>query len=146
MPTEEQKVPSAQLGRRAMLTGGAGCALLALLAACGGTEPEPSQPGQATDDPGIEGFLVRVASVPVGGGAVGNGVIVLQPVQGTFKAYDATCTHQAFLVRPGTNGNIHCAGHDSTFSGSDGSVMSGPAPSALRPVTVRVEGEYILRG
>ncbi|WP_395400525.1 Rieske (2Fe-2S) protein [Arthrobacter sp. UC242_113] len=56
--------------------------------------------------------------------------------------YDATCTHAGCPVAPaGTT--FECPCHGSTFNGSDGSVISGPARRPLTPLTTAIDGDWI---
>jgi nitrite reductase/ring-hydroxylating ferredoxin subunit len=97
------------------------------------------------------GALARAAEVPVGGGVVvqGGQVVVAQPSDGVFKAYDARCPHMGISVNPpgadGTPGVILCPGHRARFSAADGSVVNGPANRALSGIPVKVDGDYVVR-
>jgi len=93
-------------------------------------------------------LLTTTAQVPVGGGKIidGPNVVVTQPVAGTFKGFSAVCTHQGCIVSTIANGTIDCPCHGSKFSIKDGSVVNGPAPSPLPPVTITVQGTSILKG
>jgi Rieske Fe-S protein len=119
------------------------------LAACGAAAcaeygsggPPPAAPpagGQA----GIAG-----TSVPVGGGVVlaDRGIVVTQPVAGTFAAFGTTCPHQGCSVDTVADGTITCPCHGSRFRVADGSVAQGPASRGLtpRPVTV-ADGQVIV--
>ncbi|HEY2192602.1 MAG TPA: Rieske (2Fe-2S) protein [Actinomycetospora sp.] len=122
----------------------AGCAGLAVAgtAACseyasGGpasTAPPPSGPS------GIAG-----TSVPVGGGVVleDRGVVVTQPVAGTFAAFGTTCPHQGCSVNAVADGTINCPCHGSRFHLADGSVAQGPATRGLTPRTAQVSGGQV---
>jgi Rieske Fe-S protein len=68
---------------------------------------------------------------------------VTQPSAGTFKAFNAVCTHQGCTVASVANGTITCPCHNSQFSAADGSVQSGPAPSPLASIAVTVTGTQI---
>ena len=85
------------------------------------------------------------AEVPVGGGVIlqGRKVVITQPVEGTFKAFSAVCTHQGCVVSSVADGKINCACHGSVFSAADGSVETGPATSPLASVNVSVSGDQI---
>ena len=91
------------------------------------------------------GTRIGLASqVPVGGSASfnlpnGNQGIVLQPVAGTFAAYDAACPHQGCPVSfVASQDLLVCPCHGSQFNPSTGAVEVGPAVSGLGvyPVTV----------
>lgn len=138
-------MPETELGRRAVLTGAAGCGLLALLAACGSGTETPS--GQSTTNGGSSaGLPIKAATVPVGGGVVAGDVVVLQLTQGKFTAYSAICPHQNFTVQaPDSTGQITCLGHMSHFKAADGSRIDGPATKGLTPVSVKLDGENVVR-
>lgn len=84
--------------------------------------------------------LVRADAVPVGGGVIlaEAGVVVTQPTEGEFLAFDRTCTHRGCAVRSVAGGTISCFCHGSRFRITDGSVAGGPAPAPLprREITV----------
>jgi Rieske Fe-S protein len=119
---------------------------LPLLAACSSdsadTASDPTSSGGA-DASG--GDLGPAADIPVGGGVVfaDQKVVVTQPTKGDFKAFTAVCTHQGCVVSNVADGTINCPCHASKFSIEDGSVQSGPAPSALGTVDVTVKGGEI---
>src|SRR5215472_12634585 len=97
--------------RRAILLGvgaiGAGGVLAGVLAACGSSSPSTTGSATVTKQP------IKVADIPVGGGAIfaDQDVVVTQPVAGQFKAFSATCTHQACLVASVAQGKIICPCH-----------------------------------
>lgn len=145
------------MARRSVLAAGAvGVGAAGLLAACGGDDepaastPEPSSTSAApsgSEAPGA-GALATTAEIPVGGGKIftAQSVVVTQPAAGDFKAFSAKCTHQGCLVSQVQDGEIICTCHQSRFSASDGSVLGGPAPSALPAQTITVTGESITLG
>ncbi|WP_243057767.1 Rieske (2Fe-2S) protein [Nocardioides sp. SR21] len=130
--------------RRNALSGAATAGVaLPLLAACGGSEETTAKdPGSATT-PGE--VLASTSDIPVGGGEIfaDQSVVVTQPTEGDFKCFSAVCTHQGCLVSNVKDGAINCTCHGSSFSIEDGSVLGGPAPSALSSVDVSVEGDDI---
>lgn len=71
--------------------------------------------------------------------------MVTQPAAGEFKAFSATCTHQACAVT-GVTETIDCVCHGSKFSITDGSVVQGPATEPLPEKPISVEGQRILLG
>ena len=143
--------------RRRVLGLAAGLGAVGVLAACGdsgettsGDGSTGSQPS-ASSSPGPEetaagGALVATADVPVGGGVIleDRRIVVTQPTAGSFKAFSATCTHQACIVASVKDGTISCACHGSAFSATDGSVRNGPATRALKEVPVTVEGDEVV--
>ncbi|MFI6781439.1 Rieske (2Fe-2S) protein [Micromonospora sp. NPDC050276] len=128
------------LSRRALLTGAGAVGAAGLLSACGAGD---SPAGQAAATPGS--VLASTADVPVGGGTVTGGVLVVQPEAGTFKAYDATCPHQGVRVGVPRDGVITCPAHNSTFAVSDGSRQGGPATNGLTEIPIRVDNTTITR-
>lgn len=109
------------------------------LAACGGGDEGGS------DDPGGDGESVRVpvSDVPEGGGVVTDGVVVTQPSEGEYKAFDARCPHQGCSVREVTSSAIVCPCHGSEFDSSSGDVTQGPATEGLTEQKLSVEGDEI---
>ncbi len=111
----------------------------------GGTAtPSPSGSGSSTS-----GTAIGPASqVPVGGAAQftdpanGQPAFVVQPAQGTFKAFSAVCTHAGCQVEF-QQGQFFCPCHASSFDGSTGAVLSGPAPSPLPSIPIHVTGGTI---
>jgi nitrite reductase/ring-hydroxylating ferredoxin subunit len=136
-------------GRRTLLVG-AGAA--GLLAACGDdpTPPAGAAPAPAASEPAATATststsLASTADVPVGGGTVVGDVLLVQPVAGTFKAYDAACPHKGVKVTPPKDGVATCPAHNSTFAIADGARMSGPATSGLKEIAIKVEADRITR-
>ncbi|MFF4874735.1 Rieske (2Fe-2S) protein [Micromonospora sp. NPDC000668] len=128
------------LSRRTLLTGAGAVGAAGLLSACGAGDPPT---GQTAAEPGT--VLTRTSDVPVGGGTIVGGVLVVQPEAGTFTAYDATCPHQGVRVGAPRDGVITCPAHNSTFSATDGARLGGPATRGLTEIPVRVDGTDILR-
>ena len=89
---------------------------------------------------------VAAGSVPVGGGVITGGVVVTQPVAGTFAAFDATCPHLGCAVRVIAAGTINCFCHGSRFRIADGSVAGGPASAPLAGLPVVLEGDTLRIG
>jgi Rieske Fe-S protein len=137
-------------GRRDVLRSAAGVGAVALtgaaLAACGSgassAQPAPAATGGAA---GSAAGGIPKADVPVGRGAViaSARVVVTQPTQGTFKAFDVTCPHQGCAVSLVTEQGIICPCHGSVFDATTGERRSGPAQSGLAPRTVTVSGDEL---
>jgi len=89
--------------------------------------------------------LTSTDAVPVGGGTIlpAHGVVVTQPVEGTFVAFGTTCPHRGCAVRAVAAGTINCFCHGSRFRISDGSVAGGPASEPLRRLAVVVDGGVV---
>ena len=78
----------------------------------------------------------------VGGSVSSNGVVVANS-EGTYVAVAQACTHQGCSVFYDNNGkDFVCPCHDGIF-GTDGSVLSGPPPSALKSYTVTKNGSIL---
>jgi Rieske Fe-S protein len=125
------------LDRRGALRGACVLAATAFAPGCSARD-EGSAPASGTD-------LGSTTDIPVGGGTVirEHRVVLTQPVQGTFAAFSATCTHQGCTVGEVTEGAITCPCHGSRFAVADGAVVRGPADAPLPPVTIAVDGTRI---
>ena len=67
------------------------------------------------------------------------------PTAGQYKGFSAVCTHQGNPIGSVEDGQIVCPFHNSHFSITDGSPVSGPAQTALPAVNVKVEGSNIVQ-
>ncbi|MDN5749266.1 MAG: Rieske (2Fe-2S) protein [Pseudonocardia sp.] len=138
-----------ELGRRTVLASACGIACGAALTGCAGYGPgraTPATPGTPAAAAGGGAIpLAAVADIPVGGGVVvaAQDTVVTQPVEGEFKAFTATCTHQGCLVATVTD-TINCVCHGSTFAVADGSVVAGPAPAPLAEKAITVADGAVL--
>ena len=138
--------------RRAVLGGVAAVGAGAFLAACGSDEPTDPDSGSAdgttegSGDADSGGALATIDEVPVGGGTVfqKEKIVVTQPTEGDFKAFTAVCTHQGCTVGSVEGDTIQCNCHGSQYNAADGKVKKGPAPKALAPKKVTVEGNEII--
>ena len=104
--------------------------------------PGPTRaPTRAPED----GFPVATSDIEVGGGSIfaDEEVVITQPAEGEFKAFSAACTHQGCLVSSVSDGTIDCSCHGSKFSIEDGSVVQGPATTALAEAKITVSGDEI---
>lgn len=128
--------------RRIVFSGLGALGVAAALAGCGGSDDDSTS--TPTVDTGAE--LATTDEVPVGGGIIltEQKLVITQPTEGTFKAFTAVCTHQGLLVTSVEDGTIRCANHGSSYSVESGEVEGGPAPSALAPVEIDVQGDRIL--
>jgi Rieske Fe-S protein len=144
-----------QTTRRAVLGGVAAVGAGAVLAACGSDEPTNSTGGgEDTDSDGggsggdapAGGEIGTTADVPVGGGTVfqKQKIVVTQPTEGDFKAFTAVCTHQGCTVAAVNGDTIQCNCHGSQYNAADGKVKKGPAPKALAPKKITVEGDKLI--
>jgi Rieske Fe-S protein len=105
---------------------------------------QSSSPQPATDQPPS---LALTSDVPAGGGKIlaDKKIVITQPRAGSFEAFTAVCTHQGCTVSSVSGGTINCPCHGSKFSITNGSVVGGPAPSALAPVSIKVQGTSIVQ-
>ena len=131
------------ISRRRTLTGLAAAGVgVPLLAACGGGD---SDTGTDAGSGSGGDFPVPTSDIEVGGGSIfaDEEVVITQPAEGEFKAFSAACTHQGCLVSSVSDGTIDCSCHGSKFSIEDGSVVQGPATSALAEAKITVSGDEI---
>ena len=91
--------------------------------------------------------LALTSDVPVGGGKIlaDKKIVITQPRAGSFEAFTAVCTHQGCTVSDVSGGTVNCPCHGSRFSIANGSVVTGPAASALAPVSIKVQGTSIVQ-
>jgi nitrite reductase/ring-hydroxylating ferredoxin subunit len=129
-----------------------------LVAACGSEEkaadPATNEPSATPSESSATSSgrpqaaaLTATSDIEVGGGKIfaSEKVVVTQPTEGEFKAFDATCTHQGCLVSKVQDGEIVCTCHFSKFSIADGKVESGPAKAPLSSFPITVDnGEIYL--
>ena len=92
------------------------------------------------------GGVAAVTDIPVGGGLIleNEAIVITQPTEGDVKAFSAICTHQGCLVSEVVENEIICPCHGSKFSATDGSVIQGPATTALTSAGVAVEGGSVV--
>ena len=113
--------------------------------ASGQTGSGPSSSPQSAS--GQPPSLALTSDVPVGGGKIlaDKKIVITQPRAGSFEAFTAVCTHQGCTVSSVSGGTVNCPCHGSKFSIANGSVVTGPAPSALAPVSIKVQGTSIVQ-
>jgi len=132
--------------RRALLAATGAGALALCLGGCaaGGTPTTGETSGGETTGSGSDGgATVAVADVPVGSGIITGLFVVTQPTEGSFEAFSYLCTHQNLPVQQVTDSAIVCGRHGSSFSLTDGSVITGPATKALTAATVTQDGDTL---
>jgi Rieske Fe-S protein len=157
--------PSVPASSRRTLLACAGAACAAALAGCArynsnsgginGGQATQSSPAPAAAAGGNSGaaassgpvVLAKTTDIPVGGGKIltDKKIVITEPQSGTFKAFTAVCTHQGCIVDTVSGGTINCPCHGSKFSIANGSVVNGPAPSPLAPVSIEVQGTSIVQ-
>jgi Rieske Fe-S protein len=139
---------------RRTLLAGAGVVTVAVLGGCatygpgGSTGGGGSNTGGDTGDTGNDptnADSLDASTIPVGGGVIvgDRAVVVTHPKQSEFKAFTAICTHQGCTVASVSGNVITCPCHGSEFSGTDGSVIQGPAARPLKSVAITVSGSSI---
>jgi cytochrome b6-f complex iron-sulfur subunit len=141
------------LSRRSLFGGAGALGAAYVLAACEGSPSAPatSAPAATAAPPptpaGPPGALVALEQVPVGTGVIAPGpVLVMRATTDEIKAYDAVCPHQRITIgTPDPSGTITCPGHGARFAVVDGKLLSGPAPTGLKPIAVDVQDGFIVR-
>jgi Rieske Fe-S protein len=110
-------------------------------------QPASSQPASPQPASGQPPSLALTSDVPVGGGKIlaDKKIVITQPRAGSFEAFTAVCTHQGCTVSSVSGGTINCPCHGSKFGIANGSVVTGPAASALAPVSIKVQGTSIVQ-
>lgn len=132
------------ISRRAVMAGVIGLSGGALLAACGGSTTagtaSPSSAPSAGAGAGA-GDIVALSAVPVGGSVSasldGKPIIVSQPTAGKVVAFTAICTHKGCTVKP-AGATLKCPCHGSVYNALTGKNISGPAPTPLAAIPVKV--------
>jgi Rieske Fe-S protein len=111
------------------------------------SQPASAQPSSPQPASGQPPSLALTSDVPAGGGKIlaDKKIVITQPRAGSFQAFTAICTHQGCTVSSVSGGTINCPCHGSKFSLTNGSVVAGPAPSALAPVSIKVQGTSIVQ-
>jgi cytochrome b6-f complex iron-sulfur subunit len=104
-------------------------------------EETPSEPVPV----GNEDEIPLNASKTVGFGRYP--ALVINTSQG-LRAYSAVCTHFACIVKWDPElGEIVCPCHEGYFNPMDGSVISGPPPTALEEISVEIiDGQIFIGG
>ena len=83
----------------------------------------------------------------IGGYLVNSGVIIARTTNTTYVALASACTHQGYVVEyQSASTQFHCTnpapGHGSLYR-TDGTVISGPAPSALTKYNATLSGTML---
>jgi cytochrome b6-f complex iron-sulfur subunit len=78
-----------------------------------------------------------------GGSIIKQGIIIINTGGGKYIALSSVCTHQGCTVAYNSSADqIQCPCHGSVYTTS-GSVVSGPAPTALKSYHVGVNGNML---
>lgn len=128
----------AVIGGLALTVGVAGCGGAG---DSGGSGDERSGSGDESD----QGLEFSTSDVGVGESVYReeDEVILTQPSEGDFHAFDATCPHQGCQVSSQEAEELVCPCHGSRFTWDTGEVVSGPATSGLGELTVEVSGSSL---
>ena len=102
--------------------------------------PSPSGGGGAVDFT-LDLTLPANSSLNNNGGSlIKSGVIVARTSTGAYVAVASACTHQGVTIDfESGNNRFHCSGHGSNF-GVNGSVINGPAVTALKMYNTLLTG------
>lgn len=104
-------------------------------------EEMPSEPVPVGDEGSIapgQAQTVRFGRYPA--------IVINTPAKG-LVAFSAVCTHFACLVAWDAQAQVlACPCHEGFFDAEDGSVISGPPPTALQPIPVNITDGTILIG
>lgn len=123
----------------------AATAAVATLAGCGSDESASATTTSTADTTSsAPGVLAAVATIPVGGGIIVDGVVLTQPTAGKISGFEGTCTHAGCKLSGVTDGKIDCPCHGSKFN-LDGTVAHGPAGRPLPAVAVTVTDGNVVR-
>jgi nitrite reductase/ring-hydroxylating ferredoxin subunit len=76
---------------------------------------------------------------------IGSRPVALCCLDGTYHAFDDTCTHRGCLLSQGElDGHVVvCPCHAGVFDVRTGEVVEGPPPEPVRTYEVRVRGEDV---
>jgi Rieske Fe-S protein len=156
--------------RRGVLAGSAAAVAVMALGACaspsetsssgtstpsGSDATTPSATPSASEEPATQSSdatpagepLAGTGDFPVGGGVIvttaSGPVVVTHPTDTEFVAFNARCPHAGCTVAEVLENTIMCNCHGSTFDGSTGDHLDGPAPTGLEPVQIQVAGGEI---
>jgi len=154
------------VSRRGVLAGSAGAVAVMALGACASPDetsssgsttssapgsPSPTETAEESPSTGEASPagepLAGTGDFPVGGGvvvktAIGP-VVVTHPTDNDFLAFNGRCPHAGCPVAEVLENTIMCNCHGSTFDGSTGDRLEGPAPTGLEPVPIQVAGGEI---
>jgi nitrite reductase/ring-hydroxylating ferredoxin subunit len=84
----------------------------------------------------------KTTDVRVGGmrsvTVAGRPLLITQPRRGTFRAFDATCTHEGCLVTQLVGTRLVCGCHGAKFDSNTGAAAGGPVVRGLTKIRVSV--------
>jgi len=114
------------------------------LTACSKSNSVMQTPGGGVDFTLDLTLPANAALNTIGGYLVNSGVIIARTTDTTYIALASACTHQGYVVEyQSASSQFHCTnpapGHGSLYR-TDGTVISGPAPSALAKYNTTLTG------
>lgn len=150
--TRTTEVTGTRLRRRTVLAAAGVVGAAGVLAACGGSDSEVAGDAESgdtdktTDVPDDSAAIASTSDVPVGGAVFveSRSIVVTQPSDGEFKAFEARCPHQGCMTSDTENEDLMCPCHGSLFSAETGEVLRGPALTGLPEVSIKVSGTDIV--
>lgn len=76
-----------------------------------------------------------------GGSVVKNNIIIARTSSGVYVALTSICSHQQYnpIAFESSSNRFHCPNHGSNFA-TDGSVINGPALTALKKYNTQLTG------
>lgn len=91
------------------------------------------------------GTVSAIGEGELGAFEVGGTRIAVANVEGTFYAFNDTCTHEECSLADGDleGTNVVCPCHGSSFDVTNGRVVTGPAAEPVESYQVKVEGEEL---
>ncbi|MDA4120159.1 MAG: Rieske (2Fe-2S) protein [Thaumarchaeota archaeon] len=113
------------------------------------TSQQTSSSGSAQSSQSVPAGYVFVAGIAALSGKSSayfnhpsGGLSLLLNLNSQWKAFNATCTHAPCTVNYGGS-QVQCPCHGAVFDPSNGSVLSGPAPTRLPQYDVLVQGNSL---
>jgi nitrite reductase/ring-hydroxylating ferredoxin subunit len=79
----------------------------------------------------------------------GRAIVITQPKEGVFKAFNGVCTHRGALLANSVGPvrtvqtSMICPEHGAGFDTTTGAVTRGPASAALGKITLKVSGTQV---
>lgn len=122
---------------------------LTTVAVCAGCSLNGCSSDSADPSPSASGTTIdlsepaNAALTTVGGAMIKNSIIIARTGATTFVAVAKACTHQGTTIEyEHGNSRFHCPNHSSNFN-LDGTVMNGPANTALKKYTATLNGNIL---
>ena len=121
--------------------------LAPVMTSCSKTITDATTTSGSTTNGGAVDFTLDLTSPTYtslnnnGGSVVKDNIIIARTSGGAFVAVSSVCTHQQYnpIAFESAASRFHCPNHGSNF-GTDGSVINGPALSALKKYNTQLTG------